>query len=131
MIVYGKNVFNETDPKTIRRVKLSSNFKTIFLILGQHDKYSKSNNSSLEDTVLSVMLPSNVIHYLSLVNKKRRTRLLFTGTGLGFCSHKETKQRNPERDLCAGKCCQISAYDRHKICLDGIGREQTREPILE
>ena len=27
MIVYGKNVFNETDPKVIRRVKLSPTFK--------------------------------------------------------------------------------------------------------
>ena len=62
---------------------LSPNFKTIYLILGQHDKNSKANNSTIEDSVLSVMLPDNVIYSHQQVFN-------FDGVSVGFSDWQPT-----------------------------------------
>ena len=84
MIVYGKNVFNETDPKTIRRVKLSSNFKDQEImkkIKENHIKYIVSDQRDLDRIALhnqGVVIEINDYEYkdLSSINKDEKIVLL-------------------------------------------------------
>ncbi len=84
MIVYGKNVFNETDPKTIRRVKLSSNFKDQEImkkIKENHIKYIVSDQRDLDRIALhnqGIVIEINDYEYkdLSSINKDEKIVLL-------------------------------------------------------
>lgn len=84
MIVYGKNVFNETDPKSIRRVKLSSNFKDQEImkkIKENHIKYIVSDQRDLDRIALhnqGIVIEINDYEYkdLSSINKDEKIVLL-------------------------------------------------------
>lgn len=58
---------------------VSSNFKNVFLIWGQHDRSSRSNDALLEDSVISVMMPPNC-QYMD------RQIINLEGNRIGFAS---------------------------------------------
>ena len=78
MIVYGKNVFNETDPKSIRRVKLSPTFKDQEImrkIKENHIKYIVSDQRDLDRIALhnqGIVIEINDYEYkdLSVIGKE-------------------------------------------------------------
>ena len=84
MIVYGKNVFNETDPKTIRRVKLSPTFKDQEImrkIKENHIKYIVSDQRDLDRIALhnqGIVIEINDYEYkdLSIIGKDEKIVLL-------------------------------------------------------
>lgn len=84
MIVYGKNVFNETDPKTIRRVKLSPTFKDQEImrkIKENHIKYIVSDQRDLDRIALhnqGIVIEINDYEYkdLSVIGKDEKIVLL-------------------------------------------------------
>ena len=84
MIVYGKNVFNETDPKSIRRVKLSPTFKDKEImkkIKENHIKYIVSDQRDLDRIALhnqGIVIEINDYEYkdLSSISKDEKIVLL-------------------------------------------------------
>ena len=84
MIVYGKNVFNETDPKSIRRVKLSPTFKDQEImkkIKENHIKYIVSDQRDLDRIALhnqGIVIEINDYEYkdLSSISKDEKIVLL-------------------------------------------------------
>ena len=84
MIVYGKNVFNETDPKTIRRVKLSPTFKDQEImkkIKDNHIKYMVTDQRDLDRIALhnqGIVIEINDYEYkdLSVIGKDEKIVLL-------------------------------------------------------
>ena len=84
MIVYGKNVFNETDPKTIRRVKLSPTFKDQEImkkIKDNHIKYMVTDQRDLDRIALhnqGIVIEINDCEYkdLSVIGKDEKIVLL-------------------------------------------------------
>ena len=84
MIVYGKNVFNETDPKSIRRVKLSPTFKDQEImrkIKENHIKYIVSDQRDLDRIALhnqGIVIEINDYEYkdLSVIGKDEKIVLL-------------------------------------------------------
>jgi 23S rRNA (guanosine2251-2'-O)-methyltransferase len=84
MIVYGKNVFNETDPKTIRRVKLSPTFKDQEImkkIKDNHIKYMIADQRDLDRIALhnqGIVIEINDYEYkdLSVIGKDEKIVLL-------------------------------------------------------
>ena len=84
MIVYGKNVFNETDPKTIRRVKLSPTFKDQEImkkIKDNHIKYMVTDQRDLDRIALhnqGIVIEINDYEYkdLSSISKDEKIVLL-------------------------------------------------------
>lgn len=84
MIVYGKNVFNETDPKTIRRVKLSPTFKDQEImrkIKENHIKYIVSDQRDLDRIALhnqGIVIEINDYEYkdLSVIGKDEKMVIL-------------------------------------------------------
>ena len=84
MIVYGKNVFNETDPKVIRRVKLSPTFKDQEImrkIKENHIKYMVADQRDLDRIALhnqGIVIEINDYEYkdLSVIEKDEKIVLL-------------------------------------------------------
>ncbi len=84
MIVYGKNVFNETDPKVIRRVKLSPTFKDQEImkkIKDNHIKYMVADQRDLDRIALhnqGIVIEINDYEYkdLSVIEKDEKIVLL-------------------------------------------------------
>ena len=84
MIVYGKNVFNETDPKVIRRVKLSPTFKDQEImrkIKENHIKYMVADQRDLDRIALhnqGIVIEINDYEYkdLSVIDKDEKIVLL-------------------------------------------------------
>lgn len=84
MIVYGKNVFNETDPKVIRRVKLSPTFKDQEImrkIKENHIKYMVADQRDLDRIALhnqGIVIEINDYEYkdLSVIGKDEKIVLL-------------------------------------------------------
>jgi len=84
MIVYGKNVFNETDPKSIRRIKLSPTFKDQEImkkIKENHIKYIVSDQRDLDRIALhnqGIVIEINDYEYkdLSSISKDEKIVLL-------------------------------------------------------
>ncbi|MCR5483282.1 MAG: 23S rRNA (guanosine(2251)-2'-O)-methyltransferase RlmB [Bacilli bacterium] len=84
MIVYGKNVFNETDPKVIRRVKLSPTFKDQEImrkIKENHIKYMVADQRDLDRIALhnqGIVIEINDYEYkdLSVIGKEEKIVLL-------------------------------------------------------
>ncbi len=84
MIVYGKNVFNETDPKVIRRVKLSPTFKDQEImkkIKDNHIKYMVADQRDLDRIALhnqGIVIEINDYEYkdLSVIGKDEKIVLL-------------------------------------------------------
>lgn len=84
MIVYGKNVFNETDPKSIRRVKLSPTFKDQEImrkIKENHIKYIVSDQRDLDRIALhnqGIVIEINDYEYkdLNVIGKDEKIVLL-------------------------------------------------------
>ena len=84
MIVYGKNVFNETDPKSIRRVKLSPTFKDQEImrkIKENHIKYMVTDQRDLDRIALhnqGIVIEINDYDYkdLSVIEKEEKIVLL-------------------------------------------------------
>ena len=84
MIVYGKNVFNETDPKVIRRIKLSPTFKDQEImkkIKDNHIKYMVADQRDLDRIALhnqGIVIEINDYEYkdLSVIDKDEKIVLL-------------------------------------------------------
>ena len=84
MIVYGKNVFNKTDPKVIRRVKLSPTFKDQEImrkIKENHIKYMVADQRDLDRIALhnqGIVIEINDYEYkdLSAIGKDEKIVLL-------------------------------------------------------
>jgi len=84
MLVCGKNVFNETDPKSIRRVRLSSNFRDQDIMKKIKDnriKYMVSDQRELDRLMLhnqGIVIEINDYEYkdLSVIGKDENLVLL-------------------------------------------------------